>query len=172
MVHITYRHGPYSNEQNGVILKYYHFYISNDRCHDLAYIQHCFQFFYNHIKEKNIHMDKHCIWSYGCACQLKNSHLFQWLCMLHKKLNVPHICNYFEYKHGKGEHDGASACIKTVLCGPEMKFTNTSLIPNSKSIVEWCSSIMGEGAGTREDQSHKKGHVHRYFLEVVVVDRS
>ena len=42
MVHVTYRHGPDSNEQNRVILKEYHFYISDDWCHDLAYVQHCF----------------------------------------------------------------------------------------------------------------------------------
>jgi hypothetical protein len=38
--------------------------------------------------------------------QLKNARVFQWLCMLHKKLKVPHIWNYFESGHGKGEHDG------------------------------------------------------------------
>jgi hypothetical protein len=145
MVHITYRHGPDSNEQNKVILKEYHFYISDDRCHDLAYVQHCFQLFYNHLKEKNIQMDQHWIWSDGCAGQLKNARVFQWLCMLHKKLKVPHIWNYFESGHGKGEHDGVGACIKRVLHRKEMKFTTTSLIRDAKSIVEWCSSVMGEG---------------------------
>jgi hypothetical protein len=36
MVHITYRNGPDSNEQNRFILKEYHFYISDVWCHDLA----------------------------------------------------------------------------------------------------------------------------------------
>ena len=66
MVHITYRHGPDSNKENRVILKEYHFYISDDRCHHLAYVHHLFQFFYNNLKEKNIQMNQHCIWSYGC----------------------------------------------------------------------------------------------------------
>jgi hypothetical protein len=64
MVHITYEHGPDSNEENSVILKEYHFYISDDRCHELVYEQHCFQLFYNHLKEKNIHMDQH--WILSC----------------------------------------------------------------------------------------------------------
>jgi hypothetical protein len=115
MLHITYRNGPDSNEQNRVILKEYHFYIRNDRCHDLDYVQHCFQLFYNHLKEKNIQMDQNWIWSDGCTSQLKNAHVFQWLCMLHKILKVPHIWNYFEFGHGKGEHDGVGACIKRVL---------------------------------------------------------
>jgi hypothetical protein len=42
MVHITYRHGPNSNEENIVILKEYHFYISDDWCHDLSYVQNLF----------------------------------------------------------------------------------------------------------------------------------
>jgi hypothetical protein len=92
--------------------------------------------------------------------------------MLHKKLKVPHIWNYFESKHEKGEHDEAGECIKRVLCRHEMKFTTTSLIRYEKSIFEWCSLVMGEETGTCEDQSHMKGHVHRYFGEVVNVDQS
>jgi hypothetical protein len=85
MVHITYGHGPDTNEENKVILKEYHLYISDDQCHELAYVQHCFHLFYNHLKEKNIQMDQHWIWSIGYAGQLKNYCVFEWLCMLHKK---------------------------------------------------------------------------------------
>ena len=92
--------------------------------------------------------------------------------MLHRKIKVPHIWNYFETGHGKGEHDGAGACIKTALRRQEMKFTNVSIIRDVKSIVEWCSSNMGEGARMQEDQSTRKAHVHRLLWEVVDVDRS
>jgi hypothetical protein len=91
MVHIKYRYGTDSNEKNRAILKEYHFYISDDRCHDLVYVQHYFQLFYNHLKEKNIHMDQHWIWLDDCAGQFKNDCVFQWLCMLHKQLKVPHV---------------------------------------------------------------------------------
>ena len=53
-----------------------------------------------------------------------------------------------------------------------MKFPNVSIIWDSKSIVEWCSSTMGEGAIMQEDHSTRKSHVHRFFWEVVDVDRS
>jgi hypothetical protein len=115
MVHITYRHGPGSKKHNIVILKEYHFYIRDDRCHDLVYIQNYFQLFYNNLKEKNIHMDQHWIWSYSCAGQLKNDHVFQWLCTLHKQIKVPHIWNHFESGQEKQENDGAGTCIKIVL---------------------------------------------------------
>ena len=115
MVHITYRHRPDSNEQNKVILKDVHFYINDDRSHELSYVQHCFGLFYEYLKVNNIHMDQHWIWSDGCASQFKNAGVFQWLCMLHRKIKVPHIWNYFETGHGKGEHDGAGTRIKTTL---------------------------------------------------------
>ena len=91
-------------------------------------------------------MDQHWIWSDGCVGQFKNACVFQWLCMLHRKIKVPHIWNYFETGHGKWKHDGVGAYIKTTLRRQEMKFTNVSIIRHAKSIVEWCSSTMGEGA--------------------------
>jgi hypothetical protein len=77
MVHITYIHGSDSIKQNIVILKEYHFYISDDKFHDLAYIQHCFQLFYSHVKKNNIQMDQDWIWLDGCTSQFKNSRVFQ-----------------------------------------------------------------------------------------------
>ena len=54
MVHITYRHGADCTKENRVILKEYHFYISDDNCHDLDFSQHRFQLFYNHLKDNKI----------------------------------------------------------------------------------------------------------------------
>ena len=99
IVHITYRHGADSTKENKVILKEYHFYISDDRCHDLAFVQHSFQLFYKHMEDNNIQMEQHWIWSDGCVGQFKNSRVFQWLCILHKRHKVPHIWNYFETGH-------------------------------------------------------------------------
>ena len=106
MVHITYKHGEDSTEEKRVILKEYHFYISDDRCHDLDFVQHIFQVFYNHLNDNNIHMEKHWILSHGCVGEFKNVCVFQWLCILHKRHKVPHIWNYFETGHRKGEHGG------------------------------------------------------------------
>ena len=42
MVNITYRHGPESSINKRIIQKETNFYISDDICHDLHYVQHCF----------------------------------------------------------------------------------------------------------------------------------
>ena len=117
-------------------------------------------------------MEQPWIWSDGRARKLKNSRVFQWLCILHKRHKVPHIWNYFETEHGKGGHDGVGACIKTALHRKEMKFTTISLIQDAKTIITWCSSVLGKGARRQDDQSSQKARVHRYFWEVVDVDRS
>ena len=51
MVHITYSHGLESNINNMIIQKETEFYISDDICHDMHYVQHCFQIFYYQLKE-------------------------------------------------------------------------------------------------------------------------
>ena len=144
MVHITYKYVPNSSEEKREIMKEYHFYISDDRCHDFHYVCHCFIMFYDHLKGRNIHMDWHWIWSDGCASLLKNARIFQWLCSLHKNYKVSHMWNYFKTGHGKGEHDGAGACVKTTLRREELKLSTISTIWNAQSIVRWCTSVMGE----------------------------
>ena len=70
----------------------------------------------------------------------------------------PHVWNYFETGHGKGEHDGAP------LRRGEMKFTGARL-RDVESIVQWCASVMGE-------QATRKHLVWIIFWEVTNVDRS
>ena len=71
---------------------------------------------------------------------------------------MPYIWNYFETGNGKGEHDGAGACIKTALHRQEMKFTTISLIRDVKTIVAWCSSMMG-----RELEGKKTNHLKKHM---------
>ena len=85
----------------------------------------------------------HFIWSDGCARKFKNARVYLWLYSLHIKYKVPHIWNYFEIGHGKGEHDGVGSCIKTALRREEMKFIGAHL-GDVASIVKWCASVMGE----------------------------
>lgn len=61
-VHMTYRHGPDSSEDRKRILKEFPLLQSDYRCHDLHYVQLYFKMFYDHLKDREIHMDLHCIW--------------------------------------------------------------------------------------------------------------
>ena len=76
MVHITYKHWEDSTKEKRVIFKEYHFYISDDRCYDLDFLQHNFQLFNNHLKDKNIQMEQQWIWVDGCVGQFKNACVF------------------------------------------------------------------------------------------------
>ena len=64
--------------------------------------------------------------------------------------------NFTEAGHGKGEHDGAGACIKRALAREELKYKDASILTDAKSIVQWCNATMGPG---KEGESM----VHRYF---------
>ena len=69
---------------------------------------------------------------------------------------MPHIWNYFNTGHGKAEHDGAGACIKTALRRQEMEFTTISFIRDANTIVAWCSLVMG-----REIEGKKTNHLKK-----------
>ena len=47
--------------------------------------------------------------------QFKSAKVFNWLAMQHARANLRFLWNFFESGHGKGEHDGARACIKCAL---------------------------------------------------------
>ena len=155
MVHITYRHGLDSSTNKRIIVKERNFYISDDRCHDLHYVQHCTQIFYDHLKDINIQMDQHYIWSDGCVGQFKNDYVFQWLSILHKTYNVSHIWNYFKTQHGWGEHDEAGTCIKYPLWREDMEFMINIYNIYAKSIVQWSSIVMLE----QMNNKHQQGQV-------------
>jgi hypothetical protein len=54
MVHIMYKHGLGNGKDERVILKECHFYISDNKCYNFAYVQHCFPLFYGDLEENNI----------------------------------------------------------------------------------------------------------------------
>ena len=91
--------------------------------------------------------------------------------MLHKTYNVPHIWNYFETWHDKGENDGAGACIKNSLEREDMRFTRNPHINDAKSIVQWCSTTMSDRTIVQHT-SIGVGRPVRNFSHVVDIDRS
>ena len=79
--------------------------------------------------------------------------------------------NCFETGHGKGEHDGAGACVKISLRREELKLSTISTIRNAQSIVRWCMLVMVEESAMRVESTRKR-HRERIFWEVVDIDHS
>ena len=46
--------------------------------------------------------------------------------------------SFFEAGHGKGEHDGVSACVKRTLSREQLKFEKKGKFKNAHEIEEWC----------------------------------
>ena len=78
-------------------------------------MQHWFKLFYDHVIAMDTLFFRHLIWSDGFTGYFKNECVFQWFYLLHIKYKVPHIWNYFETHHEKGEHGGVVGCIKTAF---------------------------------------------------------
>ncbi|KAH9296005.1 hypothetical protein KI387_039593, partial [Taxus chinensis] len=51
--------------------------------------------------------------------------------------------------HGKGEHDGAGACVKRALAREELKFKDGAKFTDAKNIVDWCVKNMGHESQER-----------------------
>ena len=71
---VTYRHAQFEvdqierlDENERIIIKEVHFYISDDRVHDRSYVAHCFAMFSKDLRNRGINVSKHWIWSDGCA---------------------------------------------------------------------------------------------------------
>lgn len=53
-VHIAFMHADDSTEEDRKVVREYHFYISDDRTHLSEFVQGCFKFFYDSLRERNI----------------------------------------------------------------------------------------------------------------------
>ena len=79
MVHISYRHaeavvdGITSTEEDRVIIREYHFYISDDRSHSAHFVQHCFQQHDVFLAQHGITCSSCFIWSDGYGAQFKSA---------------------------------------------------------------------------------------------------
>ena len=112
LVHVLYGHVEQnndnieSNNDNRHVIKEYHFYISDEHTHDTRFVQHCFERIYDSLKACGIKLNENSIWSDGFILLIVPPS---------KKKNIRHCWNFFEIGHGKGEHDGARACVKLAL---------------------------------------------------------
>ena len=88
---------------------------------------------------------QHIIWLDNCASQFKNAWMFYWLRNMHRLCRFQYMLNFIEVSHGKGENDGAGACIKRALACEELKYKDGAILIDKKSIIQWCNATMGPG---------------------------
>ena len=72
------------------------------------------------------------------------------MCRLHKKSNITHCWNFFETGHGKGEHDGAGACVKRALQRYWMN-PHEDRFESSYQVVEWCKQALSHENNPSKD---------------------
>lgn len=153
LVHISYRHaeasvdGIASTDEERVIIREYHFYISDDRSHSAFFVQHCFHLHDVFLREHNITWSSRFIWSDGCGAQFKSARQFYWLCRWHQSTGKQCIWSFFESGHGKGEHDGAGACIKRALQRYQL-WHDSERFRDARQVVDWCTLHMSMGASS------------------------
>ena len=104
-------------------------------------------------------MTQHWIWLDNCTRQFKNARMFYWLSRTHRQTNIQHVWSFFEAGHGKGEHDGAGACVKRALSREQLKFEEKAKLKNAHEIVEWCNKYLYTG-------SSQNSTIKRFFYLV------
>ena len=52
--------------------------------------------------------------------------------------------DFFEFGHGKGEHDGPDACVKRDLVKEQLNILGAEIL-DARGIVDWCSLALSEG---------------------------
>ncbi|GAQ89961.1 hypothetical protein KFL_005820050 [Klebsormidium nitens] len=122
LVHITYRHkqleidGVESTAENRQIARETVFYISDDKQHDTHFVQHCLvKKHAAEMKERGIKVEEHRVFSDGAASQFKSRRAFYFVARYPGLTAVKMEWYFFESGHGKGEHDGAGAVVKSAL---------------------------------------------------------
>ncbi len=75
LVHITYRLKPIYNETNSQprVTKKSHFYVSNDKEHDMFFIQHCLLLHWEWLVGQGVKPWEHWVLFNSCACQFKGA---------------------------------------------------------------------------------------------------
>ena len=94
------------------------------------------------------YMSMHLLWidtSFGQINVQVNSRMLACFigCVKCMQRGVPHIQSFFEFGHGKGEHDGAGACVKRALVKEQLKISAAELL-DACSIVDWCSLALSQ----------------------------
>lgn len=172
LVHITYRLNPdWSNENDEpLLLKEVHYYVSDDKVHDSLYVQHCFLMHWDFMKAQGFVPRNHTVWSDGCSGQFKSARAWYFISR-YPSLTVtdgvlPEGCqmlwNYFASGHGKGEVDGAGALCKREVRKEQLK-PNGRCIQNAEQMVRF---LKEESSKHHHGPPSSRKCTNKYFWEI------
>ena len=145
LVHITYKLNPDWHAENDepLLLKEFHYYVSDDKTHDSLFVQHCFMLNWDHVKSQGFMPENHIVWSDGCSGQFKSARAWYFISHypnLTSSATMREGCqivwNYFASGHGKGEVDGAGALMTREIQTEQMK-PNGEKLQNAQEIVSF-----------------------------------
>lgn len=168
-VQITYRHtefavdGVQSTVEHRVIRKEMHFYISDSKEHGTVFVQTCFLKHAEWLKERGMTMEKRQDWFDGCSGQFKSAHAWYFVARFEGLTGVSMSWSLFALGHGKGEHDGAGAVIKSALRKHQLLEDDTPL-SNAAEVVELCrESLSGAAVSSYEGRTAARADTSRKF---------
>lgn len=159
LVHITmWREGDQ-------IMKQTHYYISDDKSHDSAFVQHCLLLHWDWVQDANLDIQEHWVYSDGCSSQFKCATAMYFVA---RYPSLTGGClmrwNFFESAHGKGEWDGAGAVVKRALRAEQIQNPSRPL-QNADQVVEF----LKENYSTRVASSYnqcRSNFISRVFWNI------
>ena len=178
LVHIIFRLDPSWDgiDPNTKLLTKYHFYISDDKTHDNAFVQHCFRLHWDFLVEQAFPLPlEHIVFSDGCATQFKCAKSLFFVARypsLTRNIDMPVGCqmkwNHSGIGHGKGCWDGVGATVKQALRREQVK-PNGLHLQNSHDVVAFLQNQLNREYAGYEGA---RKSVHHYFYGVKVGDVS
>ncbi|GAQ92554.1 hypothetical protein KFL_010490010 [Klebsormidium nitens] len=154
------------HDEHRDIVKELHFYISDDKDHGTVFVQHCLvDVHYAWLKAKGITLDKHVFFSDGAASQFKSAHAFYFDTRHLGLTEVPAEWNFFESGHGKGEHDGMGALVKSALRKWQLlDGDDAPRLTNAKEVVELLQARLKTAAPSSfPSRADQRAETARYF---------
>jgi hypothetical protein len=130
LVHITYRLNSdwHVENEEPLLLKEIHYYVSDDRTDNSLFVQHCFMLNWDHVNSEGYVPQNHIVWSDGCSGQFKSARAWYFISRYPNLTSTAGFrdgCqlswNYFGSGHGKGEVDGVGALLKQEIRNEQLK---------------------------------------------------
>lgn len=143
-------------EECGNLVKEEVMILSDDLLHDADAVEKFTDKVLEHLKQRNVPVDRVIIFSDNCASQYKCAKYFKSF----TKRNIPFLHNHFGAKHGKAEADGAIGRLSQHI--DAVTRSGTHEFGDCKELASYCSRVLGTG----DVRGGMCSHYRKSFYEV------